>query len=362
MTVPDTDERATTTDEPSARRAQTGADAAWPELMRLVFGGMASRLVGYCVRLGLPDAIGDDERTPQELALRYDARADTMFRVLRALAALRVLTETTPGRFALAPMGALLRGDRPGTLRPLARMLTDPAMTTAWDGLAHSVRTGEPAFDGIFGTDFFSYVGGRPDLSELYNAAMSQVTHSVAAAVAERTDLAGVRTVVDVGGGDGTLLAAVLAANPGVRGVLYDSASGSAEAAGNLRRAGVGDRCRIEVGDFFERVPADADLYLLKSVIHGWGDGRATGILRHCAEAVAPGGRIVMIDHVLPDVVGPAANALAYLTDVGMLVNGQGLERTRGDLERLCGKAGLSLEDVTPLPPTDFHWIESRPA
>lgn len=166
---------------------------------------------------------------------------------------------------------------------------------------------------------------------------------------------------MDVGGGDGTLLAAILAANPRMSGVLYDSAAGMAEAEATLRRAGVADRCQIEAGDFFTSVPAGGELYVLKSIVHGWGDDRAARILGNCADAMADGGRIAMIDLVLPEAVAPGSSLLPYLTDLGLLVNGRGRERTRDDFVRLCGEVGLTLREVTQLPPTGFHWIEASP-
>ncbi|MDP9863625.1 MULTISPECIES: methyltransferase [Streptosporangium] len=333
----------------------------WPDLLRLVFGGRATQVVGLGIRLKLPEAIGDGERSSTDLAAGYGVPEHTMLRLLRGLAALEVLTETGPDRFAVAPVGALLRGDRPGSLYALARMLTDPAMLTAWQNLEFSVRTGRPAFDEAFGTDFFGHLSGDPELSELYNTAMSQGTRGVAEALARSYDFGRSGTVVDVGGGDGTLIAAVLREHPGLRGVIYDSPTGASRAEETLRRAGVAGRCRIEAGDFFAGVPEGADLYLLKSVVHGWGDDRAATILQHCARSVTEHGRILMVEHVLPDTVPPGADPLPYLNDLNLLVNGSGLERTRGDFERLCGKAGLTLGEVAPLSPTDFCRIEARP-
>ncbi|MFF5113904.1 methyltransferase [Streptosporangium sp. NPDC000509] len=333
----------------------------WQSLVGLVLGGMATQVVGLAARLKLPDAIGDGERGADDLAAEYGMRENAMLRLLRALVALEVLTEASPGRFGVAQVGELLRADRPGSMYALARMITEPAMLSAWQNLEFSLRTGSPAFEETFKTDFFGYLADHPELSRLYNAAMSQGTLSVAEAVVKGYDFSGFETIVDVGGGDGTLISAVLRAHPGLRGVVYDSAAGASAAKQTLDRAGVAERCAVEAGDFFAGVPGGADLYLLKSIVHGWDDDRAGTILRHCGQSVAPHGRILMIEHVLPDEVPPNANPFTYLNDLNLLVNGHGLERTRADFERLCASGGLTLTGIEPLPPTGFCWIEARP-
>nr|WHM28280.1 O-methyltransferase [Micromonospora sp.] len=330
-------------------------------MLRLVFGGMATHVVALAVRLRLPDAIGDEERDAAGVAAEYGFQEGPMLRLLRALAALDLLAERHPGRFTVTPVGALLRSDQPGSMYPLARMLTDPTMTSAWQNLEFSLRTGGPAFDEAYGTDFFGYLASDPELSGLYNAAMSQGTRGVARVLAGAYDFGRFRTVVDVGGGDGTSLVEILAEHPGLSGVLYDSPSGVVAAEQTLAAAGQSTRCRVETGDFFAEVPRGGDLYLLKSVIHGWDDEHAAVILRNCARAATEQGRILLVDHLLPETVPPGQHSTAYLTDLGLLVNGQGMERTRDDFAGLCAKAGLRIADTGSLPSTGFHWIEMRP-
>ncbi|MFV2109751.1 methyltransferase [Micromonospora sp. LOL_015] len=284
-----------------------------------------------------------------------------MLRLLRALAALDVLAETGPGRFGLAPVGALLRSDQAGSMYPLARMLTDPTMAHAWHNLDFSLRTGDPAFDEAFGIDFFGYLSSRPELSQMYNSAMSHGTRGVARVLAGAYDFGRFRTVVDVGGGNGTSLAEILTAHPGPRGVVYDTPSGAAVTEQTLHAAGLAARCRVETGDFFTEVPRNGDLYLLKSVIHGWDDEHAAMILRNCAASAAEHGRILLVEHLLPDTVPAGGSPTTYLSDLNLLVNGQGQERTRDDFAGLCARAGLRIADIGPLPSTGFHWIEICP-
>ncbi|MDP9796837.1 hypothetical protein J2S43_005349 [Catenuloplanes nepalensis] len=339
----------------------SAAATPWAAVLRLVFGGMATHVVALAVRLRLPDAIGDGERDAASLAAEFGFQEGPMLRLLRGLAALGVLAEPHPGRFAVTTVGALLRVDAPGSMFPLARMLTDRTMAGAWQNLEFSLRTGGPAFDEAFGVDFFGYLAARPELSEMYNAAMSQGSRGVAAVLAGAYDFGRFRTIVDVGGGDGTTLAAILAAHPGPRGVVYDSPSGVATTARTLRAAGLTARCRVETGDFFTGVPADGDLYLLKSVTHGWDDERAAVILRNCARDAAAHGRILLVEHLLPGTVPAGESPTTYLSDLSLLVNGQGQERTRDDFAGLCTKAGLRIAETGVLPATGFHWIEIHP-
>ena len=332
-------------------------------VLRLAFGAMGARVVGLATELGLPDSIGDAERTAAELAAELDLPEANLNRLLRAMAALELLTETAPGRFVLAPAGAVLRTDRPDSIHSFVRMFTDSTMVRAWERLEYSVRTGRTAFDEVFGTDFFDHLKGDAELSALFNAAMSQGSRRTAALLPEHVDFGRFGTVTDVGGGDGTLLAAVLRAVPALRGTVFDTAEGGAQAAATLERAGVADRAAVAVGDFFAGVPAGADAYLLKSIVHDWDDERAASILGHCGRGLAEGGRVLIVEPVLPDTVRPDISPTLYLSDLNMLVNVGGLERTRADFEALCTRAGLAVDRVVALPPeSGFCVIEAVPA
>ncbi|MGK5551448.1 methyltransferase [Actinomadura kijaniata] len=332
-------------------------------MVGLVFGSMAAQAVAAAARLGLADLVGDGERTAAELARELGTHEQATLRLLRALAALGLLAEREPGRFALTLPGALLRTDRPDSVDSFVRMFTDPAMLRAWERLDHSVRTGRTAFDEVFGKDFFAHLKENPELSARFNASMSQGTRATAAALPGYYDFGRFRTVVDVGGGDGTLLAAILAAHPSLRGILFDSPEGLAQADRTLRDRGVADRCALETGDFFAAVPPGGDLYLLKSVIHDWDDERAATILRHCRKVIPDGGRLLIVEPVLPPAVDPSVPALTYLSDLNMLVNVGGRERTHADFTALCERAGFILTEATPLPPQNaFHVIEAVPA
>ncbi|MFD0385317.1 methyltransferase [Streptomyces stramineus] len=258
--------------------------------------------------------------------------------------------------------GDLLRSGTPGTLLSLARMFTDPSMQRGWEFLDQAVRTGETTFETAFGTDFFGHLKEHPELSAEFNVAMGQATLVAAEALPGHHDFGRYGTIVDVGGGDGTLLAAILRAHPGPRGVIYDTAEGLAQAPARLAAQGLTDRVTLTVGDFFASAPAGGDLYLLKSVIHDWTDEQCVTILRHIRTVIPDSGTLMIVEPVLPAVVDAGTTPLAYLSDLNMLVNVGGRERTADDFAALCTEAGFALDAVSPLPqPNVFHVVEAKP-
>ncbi|MFE7671798.1 methyltransferase [Streptomyces albidoflavus] len=317
-------------------------------IVRLAFGSMAAQTVRAAVRLRVVELMGDAPRQAAEVASAAGAAPQPMARLLRALSALGLLEECAPGTFAVTPAGALLHPGAPGSVASFVRMFTDPALVRAWEHLDDSVRTGEVAFDTVFGTDFFSHLGRHPELSAEFNAAMSQAVAGTAAVLPHAFDFGRFRHVTDVGGGDGTLLAGVLAAHPHLTGAVFDTAEGLARAPETIERHGLGGRCTPVAGDFFRSVPGGSDLYLVKSVLHDWPDERAVTILGHCREVLPPGGVVLIVEPVLPETVG-AGGAGTYLSDLNMLVNLGGRERTREEFAEVCRRAGLSLTSVTPL-------------
>ncbi|MFB6824290.1 methyltransferase [Streptomyces virginiae] len=328
------------------RAAQT---AAGRELVvRLAFGSMAAHTLRAAVHLDVVNLIGDARRTATDVAAAAGTPHRPMTRLLRALTALGLLTEHAPDTFSVTPAGALLNPRHPDSLASFVRMFTDPAIVRAWEHLDTSVRTGEIAFDSVFGTDFFSHLARHPELSADFKAAMSQATSETAATLPRAFDFSRFASVTDVGGGSGTLMAAVLEAHPALSGVVFDTADGLAEAAKTLARHGLEERCSLTAGDFFQAVPQGSDAYLVKSILHDWTDAQAVTILRNCRKALPAGGVVLIVEPVLPEVVG-AQDEGTYLSDLNMMVNVGGRERTRADFEEVCHQAGLRVVSVTPL-------------
>jgi SAM-dependent methyltransferase len=324
-------------------------------IVRHVFGSMAAQTLRAAVQLRVVELIGNQQRQAADVAADAGAKPQPMTRLLRALAGLGLLKEHTPGSFSVTETGALLDPRRPDSLTSFVRVFTEPPIVRAWEHLDGSVRTGDIAFNAVFGTDFFSHLSQNPALSEDFNAAMSQASRESAAALPRAFEFGRFTKVTDVGGGDGTLLAGVLEAHPGLTGVVFDTAEGLAQARKTLSERGLLERCALVAGDFFHSVPEGSDLYLIKSVLHDWTDEQAVTILSHCRAVLPPGGRVLVVEPVLPEVVDTDAAAhasdggITYLSDLNMLVNVGGRERTRSDFEDVCHRAGLSVTSVTPL-------------
>lgn len=332
-------------------------------ISRLAFSILAGQTFGAGIRLGIADFIADDTKTPSEVAEHRQAHPEATRRLLRAWAAMELLQETEPDHFSLTAAGHLLRTDRERSAAVTARLFTDPLITEALRRLDHSINTGETAFDEVFGTDFFAYIEQQPEVSEMFHAAMGQGTSRVAQSIAGRYDASRFTHVIDIGGGDGTLLAAILDANPTLRGTVFDSADGAASTRDRLRERGLGGRSDVAIGDFFREVPPGGDLYVIKSVIHDWNDDQCASILDNIREAIAEDGRLLIIEPILPDVVDGSIPPLMYLSDMNMLVNVGGRERTRADFEELCRRSGFTITEVISGPETmGFSLIEAAAA
>lgn len=331
------------------------ADTAPPQavppsfaLFQMITGKFVSRAVYAAARLRLADLLADGPRTAAELAASTGNHAPSLRRLLRALAGLGVLA-TVPGggepRFALTPVGELLR-DTPGSLRAMALWICDPRHDRAWDEIFHSLATGEPGFDQAYGMPVFDHFARDPDFAAIFNDAMTSLSAATHPAVVAAYDFSGLHLLVDVGGGHGSLLAGILAANPHLSGIVYDLPQVIEGTRDALAAAGLEGRCRAEGGSFFEQVPAGADGYILSFVLHDWDDERATAILRNVRQAMSPEGRVLVVEGLIPEGDEPA---LSKLSDLEMLVmTSGGRERTAEEFGELFAAAGLRLTRVMP--------------
>ncbi|MEU3405037.1 methyltransferase [Streptomyces sp. NPDC006670] len=332
-------------------------------LYRLAFGFIPAQMIHVAARLGLPDALADEDLPAAELARRTGAHAPSLRRLLRGLASLGLVEETGAGTFRLTPAGAPLRADVPGSVRPMLMPYFSQGVWASWGRLLDSVRTGEPAVESVTGGSVFSHFAAEPELAAEFNAAMAVSAGMEAQAIARLYDFTGVDTVVDVGGGSGALLAGVLEHRPAVRGVLVDTASGVSGAPAVLEAAGVADRCEVAPGDFFDSVPAGGDLYVVKSVLHDWDDESCVRILRNCREAMEDTARILVVEVVAPPVVDTATDPFLAVSDLNLLVLTRGRERTEEEFTRLLEAAGLRLTRIgDPVGFNGYRMIEAAPA
>jgi hypothetical protein len=312
-------------------------------LLNLMVGAWVTQAVSVAARLGIADLLENGPRTCAELAQAAGAHPRALYRLLRALAGLGIFAEDDSGRFELTPLAESLRTQAPASLRGYAIYLGEAPHWRSWGGLLHSVRTGDSAFEHVFGTQIFDYFAQRPEAAEMFDAAMTSRGTLENHAIAEAYDFPAA-TIVDVAGGRGSLLATILQHNPEARGILFDLPHVTERAAAPIREAGVADRCQLVSGDFFERVPAGGAVYLMKKIIHDWDDARARAILANCRAAMADESRLLLLE----EVVAPGnAPAFAKLIDLSMLVQTPGgQERTEAEYRTLLGAAGLELTRV----------------
>lgn len=313
-----------------------------------------------CVRVAaefeLADHLAAGAVTSAQLAAACGAHEPHLRRLLRILVAMGVLDSDDGRRYSLTPVG---EGLRHGGLGPYAQYFGSEPAWSAWAALDHAVRTGERAFDHAHGMRNWEYFAAHPDAAARFQAAMGALTAGVTGSVADSYDFSRFPVVVDIGGGDGTLLAEILRRCPGIRGVLVDLPHIVERARPALRAAGILERCDLWGGDFRVDVPP-GDAYVLKSVLHDWSDEDVVAILRRCLEAAKHSARLIIVERVLPDLVS-RDDLEALLTDMNMMVMLGGRERTEGEFRRLLADAGFRLDQVLPTG-TEFSVIEATAA
>lgn len=327
----------------------TGTTTAAEQLARMADGYLTTQLLYVAAVLGVADALADGPRTAAELADRVDADPGVLHRLLRGLAAEEVLDEQADGQFTLTAVGQVLRADVPLSQRGVV-LARGGLYYGALVGLLDAARRGGTPFEIVHGAPFFDYLATRPDEAAAFQASMSARLAREAAAVVAAHDFRRYRSLVDVGGGEGSLLAAILDAAPNLAGTLFDRPE-VVEKAWLLAVA----------GDFFVKVPPGADAYLLSRVIHDWDDEDAVAILRTCRRAMPDDGRLLLIEALSPDRAVEHPTAVRF--DLHMLTLVRGRERTEAEYAALLDAAGLRLDQVVPvIPTTGLHLLEAHPA
>jgi O-methyltransferase domain len=332
------------------------------QLFRMVTGYYVSRALYVVATLGVADRLANGPREHEELARETATHGPALRRVLRLLASVGVFSEEPDGRFALTPIGACLRDGVPGSMRAAARLFGGTTQDR-WADLLYSVQTGEPAFrKQARADDPFAAIGADPELAALFDEAMADWTKHVAVAAAAAYDFARFGIIIDVGGGNGTLLAGILSVTPGPRGIVFDLPHVVERAQPHLAEVGVADRCTAVGGDFFQDVPQGGDAYVLKHVIHDWNDERAVQILRACRRAMGPDARLLIIEGVYPERIdGSSESQGAAANDVNMLVCTGGRQRSEAEFRALYAAAGFTLARIVPTPPLQTRIIEGAP-
>jgi SAM-dependent methyltransferase len=313
------------------------------QLEQMIVGSWITQAVYIAAELGLADLLAEGSRNLEDLARQTATQREPLYRVLRALVSVGIFAEDGRNRFSLTPVAEPLRSDVPDSRRAFA-ILAGAEFYGAWGQLLNSVQNGTPAFERVFGAPFFDYMFNHPKRGQIYNAAMEQIHGAETEPVLDAYSFAAFSTVVDVGGGNGTQLAALLQRHPGTRGILFDLPAVAERAQTVLSGLDLSERCRIMAGDFFGSVPVGGDAYVLRHIIHDWDDERAATILRNCREAMNPGGRVVVVETVISAGDEPC---FGKWLDLMMLVVG-GRERTEEQYRRLFSSAGLRLSRIVP--------------
>ncbi len=318
-------------------------------LYQMSIGHYVSRALHLAAKLDLAELLKDGPRHHDELARATATHAPSLNRVMRLLASVGIFEEQENGKFALTPLGAHLRAGVPGSMRASVMLFAGTRIQDAWKDLEYCIRTGEPAYRQRGVTDPFDDPVRDPEETANFDAAMADFTRLAAVAVAAAYDFAPLRTVVDVGGGNGALLIGILTAHATLRGTVFDRPEAAARAKQQIADAGLAGRCAAVAGDFFKEVPGGADAYLLKHVIHDWPDDRAVTILRNCRRVMDPSGMLLIVEGVYPPRIDASlASRGAAANDVNMLVCTGGRQRSEAEFRSLFEAAAFRLTRIVP--------------
>lgn len=314
-------------------------------MRRLINGYQVTQALHVAATLDLADQLKDGPKSSDAMAHACGAHPRSLYRLLRALAAMGVFHETGDREFSLTPLGLCLTSDAPGSARNLARYIGTQGQWKSWGNLIHSIKSGECASEFTHGVDAWTYRVRHPEEQAVFDSAMTGISRAQAQAVLEAYDFSRFSCVVDVGGGQGLLLKEILLACPTTHGILFDQPQVVTSANHVLAPAGLGQRCEIIGGSFFESVPKDGDVYVMKTILHDWDDHTSIDILRTCRRAMSPKAVLVVIERV----VGPPnENPEGKFSDLNMMVQYGALERTRHEFQELLKSGGFATTEVLP--------------
>ncbi len=321
-------------------------DATSPQerMTRMLSGYWTSQALYVAAKLGIADLLTHGPRSADDLAQTTKVHAPSLYRLLRGLASMGVFAEDDSGRFALTPLAECLRSDVTGSQRALA-IMSGEEHYQAWGELLYSVQTGNPSFEKLYGMPVFEFLSKNVEQAKIFDMAMVGVHGRETAAMIDAYDFSAINVLADIGGGNGSLLTAVLKKYPAMRGILYDLPQVSERARANLEAAGVADRCKVIGGSFFESVPKGADAYLMRHIIHDWDDEKAKRILGNVHKAMDDRGRLLLVEGVVTPGNEPSFTKLLDLT---MLTIPGGKERTENEFRKLYESSGFHLTRIVP--------------
>jgi SAM-dependent methyltransferase len=333
------------------------ADLAAAQLLQMIKGYWVSQIVGTLAQLEIADQLAQGPLDCDVLANGIGCEPKATYRLLRASANVGLVSALPDGRFGLTPLGELLRSNLPGSMRDSAIAFTAPGHWLPWGRLAEAVRHGERQTVAALGQELFDYYATNPCEGSAFTGTMANHSDPIAEELAQTLDTSAVTHVVDIGGASGTIIGALLEANAALLGTILERADVVPRAEAALAERGLSSRCRVIEGDFFKSVP-EADLFILKYIVHDWDDQQSVKLLSNCARALRPNGRVILIEWVMPEHGKPSA---AALSDLNMLVLLPGRERTAGEFAELFRASGLQLDRISGIA-SSMHMIEASPA
>jgi O-methyltransferase domain len=321
-----------------------------PTLVEMAMAYSRSRMVCAAARLGIADALATGERSVDDLAKACDADRASLYRLLRALAIFGITSETTPGKFVLAPLGQPLRKDAPDSVWPAVVFWAD-LLADSWAYLTDCVRTGQSSGRLMESRGIVSRWYTDPDAQGIFRAVMGTAPAEDYLPIAQAWNFGGRRVVADLGGGGGALISAILKSNPHLSGMLVDRQPSVEAAAPRLEADGLADRCKLVAADLLEGVPAGADVYAMKHVLHGYNDDVAVKLLKNCRAVIPPDGALLVIEFVLPDVISQPNPALEIhaMSDLNMMAVTGGKERSAAEWKPLLAAGGFEMRRITPV-------------
>jgi hypothetical protein len=323
-------------------------EAVSPPMVLLSILGMVrfAKAMYAAVRLGIPDRLKDGPQSASKLAQDTRMYEDALYRLLRALASIGIFEETQRFIFANTDLSTYLCTDHPGSMHDLVLWLLSDWDWASWGEIEYSIRTGRSAFEHVHGVDIWTFLDAHPEAHSTFSGAMTAISQAIDLPITQVYDFSSLHTLADIGGGHGGFLCSILKANPSLHGILFDSEPVILEAREQIAREQLNERCTLLSGSFFDEIPPSADAYLFKYVFHDWDDQASMKILAKCRTAMKPGNKLLIIEQVLPLLRAPS---MATSTDLTMLLDTGGRERTEEEFRVLLEASGFSVTRIIPV-------------
>jgi len=314
------------------------------QLDQMITGYWSSQAIYVAAKLGIADLLVQGPQTAEQLAATTETNAGALYRLLRALASVGIFTENKQKEFALTPLAEYLRSDVPGSKRALAMMAGDEQFQ-AWGHILYSIQTGKTSFDQLYDKPIFEYLSENPEKGQIFDQAMTGIHGRETGEILNAYDFSQTKTLIDIGGGNGSNLISMLQKYPDMKGMLFDLPHVVERTQAHIEQAGLVDRCHLIGGSFFEFVPEGADTYFMRHIIHDWDDEKSLTILRNCHTAMPDNSKLLVVESVIPEDNEPFAGK--FLDLVMLLIPG-GKERTAEEYRCLFKEAGFEMTRIIP--------------